>query len=380
MIAETNGRWYPSKPYTMGDGSDIPIDLSFLNSAMRSMSAPCVREMLLVAAVNVDTAGGGSVAAEDWAKVLSRITGRDKGGYWYDLPGSLSRLAAQADRGSRATDPTALGASQSGAARNVMFRISFEPDGRSARAKDFRKPLIELVDGGDFNVTCNADLTAIGTGVTFNSGTVKLWVRVVDERRRELKSRLVWRNINQTVTEDEYKVNGSLRCAFFAAPAATGYTTIAGYTSIDSRDLEYVALADSVLREAYSRDTPDPYSADGFADGATALPLFWPSPDQRTGMLPDLDTLHIKMVEGSVATGAKLVVCVVENRALAYSVPWMGYASAADFQQAFLSRGYVVDKGGKTSHQKYWGDKLTRRLPVRIKSPAEVEAAKAKRA
>ena len=57
----------------------------------------------------------------------------------------------------------------------------------------------------------------------------------------------------------------------------------------------------------------------------------------------------------------------------------MGFASAADFQQAFLARGYVVDKGCKTSHQKYWGDKLTRRLPIRIKSPAEAEIAKAKR-
>jgi hypothetical protein len=192
---------------------------------------------------------------------------------------------------------------------------------------------------------------------------------VHDEREPELKSRMVWKEYAITKAEDNYSIGGSLRAAFITSTlATTGYTALdTEVATITSKTLQQFDLSLEQFIHEYRRTSRDRSSVDAFVNSYTApsaVGLLNPSKGQHIGKMPDLQTLHAKLV--AAPTSGVMVTCHIEDRNISLAAETMGYQSQAEFVHAVNTRGRVSRTGESASDVTRWNPTLVRRLPMNI--------------
>lgn len=369
MNVEQNGLFARSQAETYSSGETVSLDLSFLKRYMRRMQAPTVSEIVFHFNANGGTVTGttGGALAEDQYDLIRTLNITDRGGHLYqEVAGKTLRVIEQMERGSRQVDNSALALSSGSTSltHDVFIRCIFDIDQQGKRSKDYRVPLLHFVEGGDVEVVFGAPAN-ISFPAAYN---MRAYFVLHDERVRELKSRLKWREFAITQVDDTYAINGSLRAAIITSDlgATAGYTSLAAQVSVNSEALMFPSALDTqLLIDKYRQNKISPASDDEFlASTPGALPLLTPDNEQNIGNMPLIDTLDVTDL-ASVPTSGRLVTCSVVDRPGSLSAEWLGFGSVADFVAAVRDRGQVKGARGK-SHVKFWDPVLTRRLPIRV--------------
>ena len=360
MLQEERGIWYRSKPITFGDAEQHDVDLNFLQPALKRMRAPVVRE-LLFHLIMQGTGATGDTEGEDAYKFLGRVKIKDRGGVIYDLPGSAMRIVEQLEKGDKQIDLAQV--TSGGAATNYghKARVIFDVE-KAHRGADTALPLIHLTEGGEVSVTFDTP-----TNFTVTSGILRVYALVHDEREREAKSRMIWKETSITNVEDDYIVKGSLRAAIVTSdlPTSEGYTALSGIAAVDSHTFQWTDLNTDILVDDYISKGGTRASDDEFtASGRNAIALVSPSSGQHIGKMQDLDSFHVDL-EDSI-TGGRMVLCVIEDRIPSLAAEWLGFETTGDYARALRAGGQVSAKGKRGKAIGSWAPKLQRRLPVRI--------------
>lgn len=368
MNIENKGLVLRSNPFTWADGAALDIDRNFLREASGKMRAPVVRELIFHAQLQV-TGVTATLLAKDAHKVFNRIQVADRGGSLYDCSGSTARIIEMLELGEAYSEPNdgvALASAATSAVYDVFSRVVFDTM-KSHRGADTALPLNHLFDGGKIAVRCGTP-----PGCTMTGATIRVYAVVHDEREPELKSRQVWQEFAITKSEDFYSVGGSLRAAFITSNlATTGYTALSTQVAtITSKSLNMYDLDQFMFRQEYKRISQDRArnlagtEIDPFTVSLTApdaLALLSPSYGQHIGKMPDLQTLHAKLV--TAPTSGVMVTCRIEDRNADLAAEWMGYDTVQEFLSAFGEKGRVGSTGGAMKAVRDWNPRLVRRLP-----------------
>jgi hypothetical protein len=344
-------------------GSTLDVDLNFLSNA-RHMTAPEVCELNIIFRGTV-TPVGGTAQGEDFAKYFANVAFRDEA-EMINASGNMLRLLATMELGSKYTDPADIGV---GVATPVYYNlpIMFEPlDTRAERPRDFRVPLAHFLEGGNLLVQLAAALPT-NHGVVAGDWNVDVYARVADGRKRELKSRR--RIFEQVVNQQEfdYQVNGCIRSAILGSNlSTTGYTSLAAYTSINSRTLDLPpAFNPKILAEQYRRSSDALGSGDDFvASTPNAIPLVFPTRAKKIGQMINTPTLHVDLLAAAPAS-CRLLVDAVVDRTPNMAALAAGYGSPEELAGAIQARGRVVGSAGNMRAVEV-PKPLARKLPIRI--------------
>jgi hypothetical protein len=349
-------------------GSTLDVDLNFIANA-RQMAAPEVAEMVVVFTGTV-TPVGGTAQGEDFCKYFANLTFRDEA-EMINASGNMLRLLAQVELGSKYVDPADIAV---GVATAVTYRLPFlfEPlPTRALRPRDFRVPLANFLEGGNLLVQLAAVLPT-NHGVVAGDWNIQVFMRIVDGRKRELKSR---RRVFETVInqqEFDYQVNGAIRNALIGSNlTATGYTSLAGFTTLFSRTLELPpGFETHILVDQYRRSSDALGTNDEFIAGTGAaavpggIPLVFPTRQKKIGSMIDTPTLHIDLRAAAPASG-RLLLDTVVNRTPNMAALGAGYGSPEDLAGAIQSRGRVVGGAGNIKATEV-PRPLARKMPIRI--------------
>lgn len=361
MLNQDRGLLFRSNPETFADGSSVVVDTNFLKKALKQMAAPVVRQLILhIRASGTGTTGG--FLGEDAYKLFKRVRIKDASGEVYSLPGSIGRVVEQMESGDKQVDNATLASGATDSTYDVYHKIHFDTS-MSHRGADTAMPLLHLTNGGEIEVEFQA-----APGFTVADATLRVYALVHDERSRELKSRMTWKEVSITDEEDDYQVKGSLRAAFVCSDITTaGYTSLADSVigQVESVALDMSNLAVGLLRQEYLAKSKTRASDDEFlADTPNALPLVTPSAGQHIGKMQDLDSFDVDL--SATPTSAKMVICAIRDRNASLGADWMGYGNVADFMDAVKKRGYVNTKGKGRQSVQTFNSRIARRLPVRI--------------
>lgn len=363
MISDLNGRWFRSRIMPWVTGSALDVDLNFLEPA-RHMAAPEVSILEFVFEGTV-TPVGGTAQGEDFCKLFAQIVFNDEQ-EMINASGNMLRLLEQVELGSKSVDPADIGV---GVATPVKYRlkIMLEPlSTRAVRPRDFRVPLANFLEGGTLTLRLAAALPT-NFGVTAADWNVIVFAKVVDGRKRELKSRRrIWEQVVQN-QEFNYPVNGSLRHALLGSNlATTGYTSLAGFSTIYSKTLDLPpAFQTHVLIDDY-RMSCDALGANDEATLAAngCIPLVFPSRRKKTGTMIDTPLFHLDLLAAAPASGRLLLDAVV-NRSPNMAALAAGYGSPEDVATAIAARGRVVGEAGNMKATEV-PKPLARKMPIRI--------------
>jgi hypothetical protein len=346
MLATDKGELFRSEPITYSSGASRVLDMSFLHNPMNKMKAPVVREILLAFTGDISGISGG-FDNEDGAAIFSQIRIADRGGEIYRMPGKISRVEQQMELGASGDEVDGLADAASAATTsgdNMLLRIPWDME----FAKDGAEtalPLLHLVAGGILEMTFGTP--AESTGV---SGAVTVYVVVHDEKRRELKGRLIRRSLAVVQRDTSYPIGGSVRQLHLTSnPATEGMSpwTTSTYTALNIPELDLAAFRSYLLKEEYKRlRCSSAQSAADEINAGNGIPLIVPSRGQRIDKMPDLKSIHIDLGSDTVPTSAQLAMSYIEDRDQTLAAEWLGYSSVAQFQAAHRERGYVRVKNG----------------------------------
>lgn len=353
------GKWYRSKEISFSNNGREVVDPNFLTKALGEHAAPEIAEIIIRCYGSV-TATGGAVDGTDAHKLLERVRFTDRAGELVNLPGSILKVIDEMENQGAHLPGANIAEDATDAAYNFFTRLDFEPN-FAWNPSDTRVPLNHWLNGGELSLEFQTPDNFASLSLTF-----VVFVRVVDNRFRDLKSRMVWKEYAVTQQEFDYHVGGSLRAALLTSDLSnTGYTSLAGFTEFDFRDLDLYRHPLAMLQEDYRRERPAPISDDQFlATAPGAIPLVVPYKDQRVGSMANLETFHMRL-NGAAPTGGRIAFCVIENRSGDLGVEWTGAGSVAELQALIRQRGRIPGpKGSKKAM--HFPAKLQRRLPIRV--------------
>lgn len=363
MISDLNGRWFRSRVMPWVTGAALDVDLNFLEGA-RHMAAPEVSILEFVFEGTV-TPVGGTAQGEDFCKLFAQIIFNDEA-EMINASGNMLRLLEQVELGSKSIDPADIGV---GVATAVKYRLKvmLEPlDTRAIRPRDFRVPLANFLEGGNLTVRLAAALPT-NYGVVAADWNVIVFAKVVDGRKRELKSRRrIWDQVVQ-MQEFFYPINGSLRCALLGSNlTTTGYTTLAPYATIYSKTLDLPpSFQTHIIVDDYRLGSDALGANDEFTLAAPGgIPLVIPTRGKKIGTMIDTMQLHIDLQAAAPASGRLLIDAVV-NRTPNMAALAAGYGDAEATAAAVAARGRVVGEAGNMPASQV-PKPLARRMPIRI--------------
>lgn len=365
MFATDKGVLYRSRPTTYATGAVSQLDMSFLHNPMQKMRAPVVRELIFHFSGDISgvTATFDNI---DGCQIFSQLRIADRAGDIYKLPGKLARMLMQQELGTRADEVDGLADAASGATTSgddMLIRVPFDLE-YAAVGADTALPLVHLVDGGEIEMTFG---TPVGsTGV---SGTVVVYAVVHDEKRRELKSRLIRRTQAVTARDAHYPLGGSIRSLTLCSnPTATSMSpwTASTYTALNVPELDMSVIKSYLLRNEYARLRPDRSSAD-VVDAGLAVPLVVPSKGQRIDKMPDLRSIHVDLGSDTIPTSAQLLQEYIEDRDPSLAAQWLGYADTQRFANDLREHGKVNLGRGRSADAASFPAHLARRLPMEVK-------------
>jgi hypothetical protein len=350
------------EPYSLSNGITFKTD--FLAQA-RHMTAPEVCEIDYVLEGTVGAVAGGALGA-DAAKLLDTIKMFD-GEDFVNVSGAMHRLWEQMELGNRRADPADIASGASNTSYLYRWRFPFASVDKAERGDDFSIPLPSLLEGGQLSIQTPA---AVPTGWNSVQADWKVtpYAYVRDARTKEAKARRRLREVQVTQQEFDYPVAGFLRAAILGSKlTTTGYTSLAGYTSLNSRTMMWpAAMSSRELIDNYRYNTNGIDTADEFLTTVfKALAIVCPDRHQMTGQMIDTLTMHLDLLQAA-PTGARLLTDVITDRLGNSAANWMGYASPGEFQQAVKNRGRINGGDGRSYPVKDFNARLARALPIRI--------------
>lgn len=363
MNANMEGKWYRSDAITYALGNTFAVKTDFL-AAARYMAAPEISDIVVRFSGTVGAVTGGALG-RDAAKLIEAFRFRDEDEV-INASGATLRCLEQMEMGDKQVDPADVSSGATNSSYVYRLRIVCEPI-KTHRPRDFRIPIEHFLEGGELLVQTPAALPT-GWNSVQSDQKIRIMVRVVDGRTKEVKSRFRIKEEAIAQQEFDYQVNGSLRCAIITSKlTTTGYTSLAAFTTIFSRTLETVPdLEIDMLLDYYRRWSDGLGTNDEFAlatPGAIALqaPRRW----QKIGELIDTKTLHIDLRASAPASG-RLLTWTVVDRTPNLAALVAGFSSVPDYQRAIADYGRVVDGSPHGTPAKFYLPQIQRRLPMRF--------------
>ena len=354
-----------SNPEVYSLGNSITFKPDYLNAA-RAMQAPEVHGIWVRFTGTVGAVTGGALG-RDAAKLFDTIRFRDGADEVLNASGAGLRVLEQMDWGERQTDPADISSGATNTTYSYLLRITFAPPWRSKRSRDFTIPLGAFLNAGEFTVQTAAAVPT-GWAALQSDWKLQLFADVRDGRVRELKSRRRIKEEAVTQQEFDYQINGSIRAAILTSKlTTTGYTTLAGFTTLNSRTLKWPAAYQTfLLQDQYRRDIQSTGSNDELLLAAPgAIPLVVPHRGAKIGGFVESKSLHLDLL-AAAPTGGRLLTDVVIDRDAQASADTMGYDGPGPLQAAIRSMGTVKGEGDNYSIKEFNGH-LARKLPIRIK-------------
>lgn len=362
-------------------GALIPFPTQFLEPGRRYVS-PCITDFDIILSLNVTTAAANILLARDIPTALQKIQITDSTGDRVNLRGSSLRIVDQYEFGASYNDGPNVPASTTTTVV-VVLRVTFAPY-KSRRRHDFFIPLDEFLDGGALNINCgSATINGVaGNTATINSGSIQWIARLVEDRERELKSRMAYIDYDITLREASYSAQGLLRhMLMFSGEVGQFNARNWGAQNITSRTLDLSIMPDVLLRDRYKQEWPtrqaDPAGAT-VAEDATALsqciPVFTVRQDQKLVQLPDIQTCHVQF-DGTLPASTdlpKMIVCSVTDRAVAGAMRTMKARSPGHLASALNNLGYVKTQNGNVHALGNWPDSLQRKMPIKLATDRNV--------
>lgn len=338
--------WLRSRTYTWAALAGFPVDMSFLERAIRRMEHAEVLALLFVFRGSV-TAGAGTAFGEDGARIFQHIDINDNAGSLFAGSGANLRAIGQMELGSRYYDPADIATTVTNASYSLTVPFIFHPL-KAYDGEQFRVPATALLDGNGIEVTFNDATPAINT--TVNSGTFQLIAIVVDNGKQRLWSRMIWRDIPMNADEDDYAVGGRLRAAFCVAPAADatgGYTSWASNLTASVPELDYALQNRDVLDfwAAYNSEIPNLSGMTNIFRQGEAFPLFLPTAEHTIAEMPHLGRMRVELHQARPAD-ARLMLCVLPDRNVVKTADALRFASPGALQSAVAVQGKVLTRSG----------------------------------
>lgn len=349
------------EPVVLGAAKTIKPD--YLNQA-RGMNFPVVRGIEIRFSGTVGAITGGALG-RDAAKLFDTIKFRDDDDV-YNVSGAGTRVLEQLEYGAKQVDPVDIASGSTNATYIYSLYVPFAP-WRGYRPKDMCIPVANFLDGGEFTIQF-ASAVPTGWAALQADWQVQMFADVVDARKKEAPTRRRLKEEAMPSQEFDYQVNGYLRSAVITSKlATTGYTSLAAFTTINSRTLKWpAAFQTRTLLNMYRREATTLGTNDEFTLAAPgAIAVYVPHDDQKSGRLVNAKTLHLDLLQAVPASG-RLITDVVIDRNPTRVAQYFNYSSPGQVGAAIKAKGRVV--GGKASYgmTEFNGD-LARALPYRIK-------------
>lgn len=365
MTPELRGETFRSNPETFELGASKTFKMDFLAQA-RQMTAPEVHNITVRF---TGTVGGVTATAlgRDAAKLYDTIRFKDFDEV-LNASGAGLRVHSQMEYGSRMRDPADIGSAATNASYVYQMRIPIAPY-RAERGADYAIPLAHFLEGGEFTIQMAAAVPT-GWAAIQNDWKVRLMFDVRDARVRELKSRRQIREVAVTQQEFDYQINGFARAIILTSKlATTGYTSLAGFTTIYSRTLNTPpSFETSMLLEEYEREAVAlNYTDDEFARSTPgAIALVAPRDYQLAGKMIDTKTFHLDLLQAAPASGRLLTDTLIDRSGEGAALT-EGFPSPGELQRAVMKSGEIQGASGKTYPVSGFNAPLARKLPVRLK-------------
>lgn len=363
MNPEQRGIPYRSNPeiYTLGAGITFKPD--YLSNAL-NMDAPEVWGIQIRFTGTVGAITGGALG-RDAAKLFDTIRFRDTDDVW-NTSGAGARVLEQLEFGAKQQDPVDIASGSTNATYSYLLQIQFAP-WRAARPRDFAIPVDNFLKQGEFTIQTAA---AVPTGWAASQADwrIQLFADVRDGRVPETKSRRRVKEEQVTQQEFDYQVNGMLRSAILTSKlTTTGYTTLAGFTTFNSRTLKWPAAFQSILLQTeYRRESTFLAANDEFTLAAPgAIALMVPRDDQKIGKMPNTKSFHLDLLQAAPTSGRLITDTVIERNAQA-TAQLLGYDSPGQVGAAIKQSGVVVGAAGNYPVKAFNGD-LARYMPLRVR-------------
>jgi hypothetical protein len=363
MTPELRGVPLRSNPEVYQLGAGITIKPDYLAQA-RQMDAPEIWGIMIRFTGTVGAITGGALG-RDAAKLFDTVKFRDADDV-LNVSGAGCRVLEQLEFGGKQIDPADITSGSTNTTYQYTLRIPFAP-WRSVRARDFAIPISNFLDGGEFTLQTPAAVPT-GWNTVQSDWRIQLFADVRDGRKKELKSRRRLKEEAVTQIEYDYQVNGFLRAAILTSKlATTGYTSLAAYTTFNSRTAKWPAsyqaplLVDEYRREATFLATNDEFllAAPG------AIPLVVPRDEQKTGQMIDTKSFHLDLLQAAPTSG-RLITDVLIDRNATQTAMQLGYDGPGPAGAAIKQSGVVSGKAGNYDVRAFNGE-LARKLPIRVK-------------
>jgi hypothetical protein len=362
MTPELYGVPLRSNPELFALGTAKTIKADYLNQA-RNMTAPEVWGIEVRFTGTVGAITGGALG-RDAAKLFDTIKFRDDDDV-FNVSGAGARVLEQMENGEKQIDPTDLTSGTTNTTYTYSLYIDFAPK-RCKRAKDFAIPVANFLDGGEFTVQFASALPT-GWNTAQADWAIQLFADVRDGRKKEAKSR---RRIKEEATpaqEFDYQANGYVRSMVLTSKlTTTGYTSLAGFTTFNSRSFKWPAgFQARTLLNMYRREQAALGTNDEFTLALPgAIALMAPRKDQKTGCMPDLKTVHVDLLQ-AVPTAGRMITDVLIDRNPTRVASMFNYKGAGPLGQSVKAIGKV--KGEADSYPVgEFNAELARKLPYRI--------------
>lgn len=363
MTPELRGVPLRSNPEIYQLGAAITFKPDYL-AASRQMDAPEVHNLLIRFTGTVLGITGGALG-RDAAKLYENVRFRDADDV-LNASGAGLRILEQLEMGGKQVDPADIASAGSNATYAYTLRINLAP-WRAKRSRDFAIPVSNFLDGGEFTIQ-TASAVPTGWGAVQADWRMQIFADVRDGRVRELKSRRRIKEEAVTQQEYDYQVNGFLRTAILTSKlTTTGYTTLAPYTTFNSRTAKWPASFQSALLvDEYRREGTFFAANDEFLLAAPgAIPLIVPRDEQKTGNMIDTKSFHLDLLQGAPANG-RIITDVLIDRNATQTAMQLGYDSPGQAGNAIKQLGQV--QGAADNYQvKQFNGELARKLPIRVK-------------
>jgi len=364
MTPELYGTPLRSNPETFVLGASKTIKPDYLNQA-RGMTAPEVWGIEIRFTGTVGAVTGGALG-RDAAKLFDTIRFKDDDDV-YNVSGAGSRVFEQLEYNSMQVDPADITSGSTNSTFTYCLYIPFAPN-RAKRAKDFAVPIANFLDGGEFTIQF-ASAVPTGWNTPQSDWQIQLFADVRDGRRKEAKSRRRVKEEATSAQEFDYQVNGYLRSLILTSKlTTTGYTSLAAFTTLNSRSLKWpAAFQTRTLLNLYRRESELSLGTnDEFALAAPgAMALVCPHRDQKIGNMIDLKTVHLDLLQ-AVPTNGRLITDVLIDRNPTRVAAQFNYKGAGALGAAVKSIGMVKGQADNYSMGEFNAD-LARKMPYRIK-------------
>lgn len=360
MTPEQKGLPYASEKLAFGLGGAHVPKTDFL-AASRKMAAPEIMEVVIRLNGSVTAGGGGQALGIDAAKLVKQVQITDDEDL-VKLTGASVRVVDWMNFGARHRDPANVGTGATSASYVFELRYSFECASND-NPGDTRLPVSNLLDGGQVQVFF-AD--ALPTNWSTCSLSSRVWARVVDARKKRIKSRRKVTELNYNNDDATYNVNGAIRALILSSNlTTTGYTDLSGITALNSNNLDwYQDTPTSLLLDEYRHgggspidETNDPFVL------AHALALVTPDKYQRIQDSILIDSAHLKL--GATPASATLIMDRYVARPPNATAKSMNLSVDA-YLQAVLTQGVVIGSDGSKVSARELPDALARILPLDI--------------